>query len=599
MGKIEVMSENLANKIAAGEVVEKCMNVVKELVENSIDAKASEIKINLIDSGVKEITVIDDGVGMDREDATLAFSRHATSKIKSLEDLFYVDSLGFRGEALPSIAAVSLVDLKTSNGEVGTNIIIDGGEIKEVNSSDLKKGTRITVKNLFYNTPVRLKYLRNLYTELANICEYVNKMALSFPNIRFNLVNNGKTLLNTDGSGNLLKVIGNVYGMDLTKKMIEINTSNDDYELSGYISYPDCARTAKTNINILVNGRVIKNTEINRVILDAYHMYIPDGKVPIIVLNINVDPILIDVNVHPTKMDIKFSKMDTLKDLIYKSIKEKLESVNLIKNMDTYDEKELELELDNDYNHIKEEKIEENEKESISKESEFVTLNLDESISDNKETYEKSSDNSSKIEDDEDSCIIKKMYPVGVVDATYIIAENEDGMYLIDQHAAHERVNYEKYLDKLSNHDNTTIDLLIPIKIELTNKEYIILKEHFNILTDMGFSVDEFGVNTIIIRSHPYWLPANKADDCIKKIIDIIISEEDFDDKKFIDRVAAGVACKASVRAHDVLSHDDMIDLLEQLRKTKNPFACAHGRPTIISYSFYELEKMFKRIKDC
>ena len=269
MSKIEIMSENLANKIAAGEVVERCMNVVKELVENSIDAKADEIKINLVDSGVKEITVIDNGVGMDKEDAQLAFSRHATSKVKSLEDLFYIESLGFRGEALPSIAAVSLVDLKTSNGEVGTNVIIDGGEIKEVKSSDLKKGTRITVKNLFYNTPVRLKYLKNLYTELANICEYVNKMALSFPNIRFTLTNNEKVLLNTDGSGNLLKVIGNVYGMELTKKMIEVNASNDDYELTGYISYPDCARSAKSNINILVNGRVIKNAELNRVIQEA------------------------------------------------------------------------------------------------------------------------------------------------------------------------------------------------------------------------------------------------------------------------------------------------------------------------------------------
>ena len=590
MSKIEVMSENLANKIAAGEVVERCMNVVKELVENSIDAKATEIKINLIDSGVKEINVIDDGVGMDKEDAVLAFSRHATSKIKTLEDLFYVDSLGFRGEALPSIAAVSLVDLKTSNGKVGTNVIIDGGEIKEVKSSDLKKGTRISVKNLFYNTPVRLKYLKNLYTELANICEYVNKMALSFPNIRFILTNNEKVLLNTDGSGNLLKVIGNVYGMELTKKMIEVNSSNDDYEISGYISYPDAAKTAKSNINILVNGRVIKNAEINRVILDAYHMYIPEGKVPIVVLNINVDPILIDVNVHPTKMDIKFSKMDTLKELLLNSIKERLESINLIKNMDTYDSKEIEYELDRDFSN---KKIEPVVQESIINEPEYIALDLEDSvISDEKTNY-----NEEII--DEDTNRIKKMYPVGVVDATYIIAENEDGMYLIDQHAAHERINYEKYLEKLSNHDNNSIDLLVPIKIELTNKEFIILKEHFDILNNMGFIVEEFGINTIVIRSHPYWLPENRADDCIRKIIDIIISCEDFDDEKFIDRVAAGVACKASVKAHDVLSQEEMIDLLEQLRNTKNPFACAHGRPTIISYSFYELEKMFKRIKDC
>lgn len=590
MSKIEVMSENLANKIAAGEVVERCMNVVKELVENSIDAEATEIKINLVDSGIKEITVIDNGVGMDKEDATLAFSRHATSKIKSLEDLFYINSLGFRGEALPSIAAVSLVDLKTCNGKVGTNVIIDGGELKEVKSSDLKKGTRITVKNLFYNTPVRLKYLKNMYTELANICEYVNKMALSFPNIRFNLTNNGKVLLNTDGSGNLLKVIGNVYGMELTKRMIEINTSNDDYELSGYISYPECARSAKTNINILVNGRVIKNAEINRVILDAYHMYIPDGKIPIVVLNINVDPILIDVNVHPTKMDIKFSKMDTLKELILNSIKEKLESINLMPTISTYSNEEYTY---NDYKSniepIKEEKLVDN--------SEYMTLDLNDSVSDVKEEYDttKVVEESKESEDDNR---IKKMYPIGAIDATYIVAQNEDGMYLIDQHAAAERINYEIYLEKLSNHDNNTIDLLVPIKIELTNKEFIILKEHFNLMEEMGFTIEEFGINTVIIRSHPYWLPPNKADDCIKKIIDIIVSSEDFDHEKFIDRVAAGVACKASVRAHEVISLTDMEDLLERLRYTKNPFNCAHGRPTIISYSNYELAKMFKRVQD-
>ena len=596
MGKIEIMSENLANKIAAGEVVERCMNVVKELVENSIDAKSTEIKITLVDSGVKEITVTDNGIGMDKSDAQLAFSRHATSKVKSLEDLFYINSLGFRGEALPSIAAVSLVDLKTSNGTVGTHVVIDGGELKKVETSDLKKGTKITVKNLFYNTPVRLKYLRNLYTELASITEYVDKMALSFPNIRFTLINNEKTLLNTDGSNSLLKVIGNVYGMDIAKKMIEVDSSNEDYELKGYISYPECAKSSKSNINILVNGRTIKNNEINKTILESYHSYIPDGKVPIIVLNINVDPILIDVNVHPTKMDIKFSKMDTLKDLLSKTIKEKLEKINLIpeaKPVNYVEHYDYIYNNTFDDNNSKVIEINENENKVI----EELSLNFDDDdkLEVNEEKIEyKNEDNNS----DEDKLRIKKMYPIGAIDATYIVAENEDGMYLIDQHAAAERINYEKFLDKLSHHDNETIDLLVPIKIELTKKDFIILKEHFDILTNMGFVVEEFGINTIVIRTHPYWLPKDRADDCIRKMIDIITTEEDFNSEKFIDRVAAGVACKASVRAHEVISLTDMEDLLERLRHVKNPFTCAHGRPTIISYSYYELEKMFKRVQD-
>ena len=593
MGKIEVMSDNLANKIAAGEVVERCMNVVKELVENSIDAQAKEIKINLVDSGVKEITVIDDGIGMDRDDAVLAFSRHATSKVKSLEDLFYINSLGFRGEALPSIAAVSLVDLKTCNGKVGTHVVIDGGETKKVESSDLKKGTRITVKNLFYNTPVRLKYLKNLYTELANIVEYINKMALSFPDVRFVLTNNNKTLLNTDGKGNLLKVIGNIYGMDITKKMIEINASNDDYDISGFISYPECSRSSKSNINILVNGRTIRNNEINKTILEAYYMHMPEGKVPIIVLKIDVDPILIDVNVHPTKMDIKFSKMDSLKELLKKTIDEKLNSINLIPTVKVHDEEPI-----YSYNsYFEEKKINvdiDPEKTSL------LSLDLDDnSVSDVVEVYNKSDNEELKDEGiyiEEDNSRIKKMFPIGAVDSTYIVAQNEDGMYLIDQHAAAERINYEIFLDKLSNHDNTKVDLLVPIKLEISNKDYIVLKEHFDILENLGFSIEEFGINTIIVRSHPYWLPKDYAYDSINKIIDIIINSEDFNSEKFIDRIAAGVACKASIKAHDPISLTDMEDLLDRLRKCKNPFNCAHGRPTIISYSYYELEKMFKRV---
>ena len=587
MGKIEVMSENLANKIAAGEVVEKCMNVVKELVENSIDAKATEIKINLVDSGVKEITVIDNGIGMDKEDAILAFSRHATSKIKSLEDLFYISSLGFRGEALPSIAAVSLVELKTCNGNTGTKVLIDGGEIKEVSESDLKLGTRITVKNLFYNTPVRLKYLRNLYTELANICEYVNKMALSFPNIRFILTNNDKVLLNTDGSGNLLKVIGNVYGMEITKKMIKVDSSNDDYDLEGYISYPECARSSKTNINILVNGRVIKNSEINKLIIESYYTYIHEGKVPIVVLNIKVDPILIDVNVHPTKMDIKFSKMDTLKELITKTIKEKLESLTLIPTMETYDKEELNDYIEESPIRYEPKKIEPIKNEI--KETEELKLEfIDNDDEPNKEQ---------EIEDEKVSRI-KKMVPIGAIHATFIVAQNEDGMFLIDQHAAAERINYEKFLDKLSKHDNNAVDLIVPIKLEMTSKEFILIKEKLDTLQELGFNVEEFGINTLIIRSHPYWLNENYAEESIRKIIEIIISGEDFDHEKFIDRVAASVACKASIRANEVISLDDMIDLLERLRHVKNPFTCAHGRPTIISFSSYELDKMFKRVTD-
>ena len=310
MSKIQVMNDDLANKIAAGEVVERCLNVVKELVENSIDAKSSKIRVSLKDSGILEITVADDGVGMDEDDATLAFSRHATSKLKSLNDLFHIASLGFRGEALPSIASVSKVELRTSTNDIGTYLYLEGGQLIKKERYPLEKGTTITVKNLFYNTPVRLKYLKSLSTELSLIIDYMNKMALSYPNIKFILENNDKELLNTTGDGNLLKVIYAVYGIDVAKKMIEINGENDDYVISGYVSYPEAAKTSRNVMTTLVNGRVIKNQALNRAILDTYHTYIPKDKYPVIVINVAVDPILVDINIHPQKMDIKFSKLD-------------------------------------------------------------------------------------------------------------------------------------------------------------------------------------------------------------------------------------------------------------------------------------------------
>ncbi len=596
MSKIKVMDENLANKIAAGEVVEKTMNVVKELVENSIDAKSSSIKIDLVDSGVKEITVTDDGIGMDRNDATLAFSRHATSKLKDLEDLFNIESLGFRGEALPSIASVSRVTLKTSDGKTGTEVVIHGGNIESVNNSDLKQGTRITVKDLFYNTPVRLKYLKNLYIELSNIVEYVNKMALSFPKIKFTLTNNEKVLLNTDGSGNLLKVIYNIYGLDVSKKMIKIEGENRDYKVEGYISYPEVTRSTRSVITTLVNGRIIRNNDLNKCILDSYHTYIHEGKYPIIILNIEADPYLIDVNIHPTKMDIKFSSFDVLKELIHKVISSKLEQLTLIPKIESSKEKPesismqpSKIDLTKIIDNYMDSHDDKDSFDQSNKEIEELSFDFEVSENNNEISYNNDTNSTERV---------KKMYPVGLVHGTYIIAENEDGMYMIDQHAANERINYEKYLKAMGSHDNKMIDLLIPIRIELPTNDFIILKEHMNLLEELNFVVEEFGNNAILIRSHPFWLPSGNVEEAIRKIIDIIISKESFDSYKFTEKVAITLACKMSIKANDHISLADMEYLLDTLRKTENPFTCPHGRPTIISYSKYELEKLFKRAMD-
>lgn len=582
MSSIQVMDEVLANKIAAGEVVERCFNVVKELVENSIDADSHTIKVSLIDSGVKEVVVEDDGIGMSREDATLAFSRHATSKLKNLNDLFHIASLGFRGEALPSIASVSIVTLKTSRDGVGTEVHINGGHIESVTSCDLQQGTTIKVQDLFYNTPVRLKYLKNLYTELALIIEYMNKMALSYPYVKFVLTNNGKELLNTAGDGNLLKVIYAVYGIDVAKKMIEVNGENDDYVISGYISYPEIAKTSRNVMTTLVNGRVIRNQELNRTILDSYHTYIPKEKYPIVVLNIDVDPILIDINIHPQKMDIKFSKMDELKELVTKMIEEQLKKLLLIPHANVRD-LETVYEVEDSMPLEQPKSIFEEETPKRERKVEEVTFDFEQE----KEEV--------PVEEAEEEYRIKEMFPVGIVHKTYIIAENSDGMYVIDQHAAAERINYEKCLKELTKERIETVPLLVPLKLEYPKDEFLKIKEHYDVLEKIGIFLEEFGDHTFVVRRHPIWFYEGREKECLEKILGIVLEKGEFDQERFVYKTAATMACRMSIKANDYISSEEMKFLLDTLRKCENPFTCPHGRPTIITYSNYDLERLFKR----
>lgn len=567
MNKIRIMDEILSNKIAAGEVVEKCVSIVKELVENSIDAGSKKIKIDLIESGVKEIKVTDDGSGMSKEDASLAFLRHATSKLYSEDDLYRINSLGFRGEALPSIASVSDVTLKTSTGGVGTSINIKGGKLISEEKSEARKGTTITVKNLFYNTPARLKHLSSLYSELASIMEFVNKIALSNPNISFSLSNDNKNILYTDGSNNLLKVINEIYGLDVTKKMIEINCENDDYEINGYISYPEVTKSNRNHIITFVNKRIVKNLELTRVINDSYHTYKPEDKYPIVVLNITVDSSLIDVNIHPTKQDIKFGKLNELKELISSEIKNKLKSIRFIPSVETkIDIQNNYEELSIDFGNIKEEfSINTIRKEEVNN---VITNDIDK---------------------------LPLLYPIGEIQGTYIVCQNEKGMYLIDQHAAKERINYEYYIN-IIGHNTNTVSMLFPISIELPNNEYLIVKENINFIRELGFEIEEFGVSTFMIRSHPIWIPTNYEEEAIKKILDlIVVIEHDFSKDKFNEKLSITLSCKLSIKANENISIKEMESLIDDLRKCSNPYTCPHGRPTVIFYSYYELEKLFKR----
>ena len=570
--KIRVMSENLANKIAAGEVVEKCASVVKELVENSIDAKATHIKINLEDGGLKKIEVIDDGIGMDKDDAQLAFARHATSKIYKDDDLYFIETLGFRGEALASIASVAEVNLVTCNAEVGTHVHIKGGSIDLVEDIGTNIGTTITITNLFYNTPARLKYLKSEATEANNCIRYIEKLALSKENIAFTLTNNDRVIVKTSGSGKLLKCIHEIYGLSVSSNMLEISASSDDFEIYGYISKPSILKKNRNHLNTIVNGRVVRNNDINKAINDAYNTYKHEGFYPIVVINIVTDPTLIDVNIHPTKQDIKISMIENLEKLLYNTIKKVLYTNILVPNALVEDEFS---------NQEKNLPYEEEKKETIIQTRfDFTDINS----------------SSNEILKNEE---IKKLdlYPIGQIHGTYIIAEDDEAMYIIDQHAAHERINYEMITKKYRESEVEITELLVPLQVELPTSEYNIFLENKEILTKLGFVIEEFGINTIIIKAHPTWINKGFKNADLKSIIDLVITNgKKFNKEKFLDSLAKMVSCKMSIKANEKLSFEEMDALLKDLVKCDNPYNCCHGRPSIMKFTNYELEKMFKRV---
>ena len=597
MANIRVMSDLLANKIAAGEVVERCLSVVKELVENSVDAKSDEIKVELIESGLRSIKVIDNGSGMDKDDAVLAFQRHATSKLYSEDDLFSISSLGFRGEALPSIASVSEVELKTSSNGVGTYVHIKGGNIIEVKESDLAKGTSFTITNLFYNTPARLKHLSSSYAELANIVEYVHKMALSYPNIKFILVNDGRELFNTSGDGNLLKVINAIYGINVVKKMIKIDNKNNDYEISGYISLPEVNRSSKNYISTLVNGRVVKNYQLSKIINESYSTFKEDTRYPIVVINIKTDPSLLDVNIHPSKLDIKFSNMDELIKLIQTTIINTLKDKLLIPKIEVPTSDKAEIKYENmslDLNRT----VSEEDTAYTSKLSDLVNFNNQDSIEDLSDITDENEllNKITEVENQEENKKLPELYPIGLALGTYIVCQNELGVYLIDQHAAKERINYEIVLYNLSHPNSNVMTPLIPINIELPLNEYLIIKQNIEILNKINIQVEEFGSSSFRVISHPTWINKGFEVQTIKHIFEMIVRDEkNFSLERFIDNVAKMVSCKMSIKGNTRINIEEMENLINDLRKCNNPFNCPHGRPTIIHFTIYELEKMFKR----
>ena len=598
MSKIHVMSEVLANKIAAGEVIERVSSVVKELVENSIDAKSKSIKIDLVNAGIKSLTITDDGVGMESDDALLAFSRHATSKLLKDDDLFFINTLGFRGEALPSIASVSKVILKTSTGNAGTLIEIHGGKLIKEEKSDARIGTTFTVSDLFYNTPARLKYLKSETTELSSIVMYIEKLALTHPEIKFTLTNNDKVIVSTSGSNNLLKTIYEIYGYLVSSNMISINASSEDYDINGYVCKPSILKSNRNHMTTIVNGRIVKNIELNKAINDAYYTYKPDIKYPIVVINIETDPTIIDVNIHPTKQDIKFSKQYELNELVTKTIKDALYKALLIPKIEVKEKiSDNEIGILNEYNKPI---INNNEAKEYVINKNLKILNDEQVKFDFRKVESNVNSNviKDRVNEDNKNETLKKLelYPCGLVMGTYIVCENENNMYLIDQHAAQERVNYERYLKHLKEQDIHITNLLIPYTIELNPSDYIKFNERKKVLTDMGFGIEEFGINTIVFKSHPSWLLPGFEFESIQKLVDLVINDYNIDRIKFYDSVSKTLACKMSVKGNTRITQDAMQTIIDDLVLCDNPYNCPHGRPTIITFTKYELERMFKRV---
>ncbi|MFC4557202.1 DNA mismatch repair endonuclease MutL [Virgibacillus kekensis] len=610
------MPDALANKIAAGEVVERPASVVKELTENSIDAKSTWIKIELEEAGLQRIKITDNGDGMAEEDCERAFLRHATSKIKNETDLFHVRTLGFRGEALASIAAVSRLTVKTSQGEeAGTRLSMEGGNVKERAKSDARKGTEITVEDLFYNTPARLKYMKTIHTELGHITDLLNRLALSHPEIRFEAVHNGKSLFKTTGTGDMRQVIGHVYGIGVAKKMLPIKHETLDFSIEGYIAKPEVTRASRNYISTIINGRYIKSIPLSQAIVRGYHTLLPIGRFPIVVLSIKMDPILVDVNVHPTKLEVRFSKDKELFNAIEDTIRSKFRGTSLIPEMEQkkpssqksvqgsiqFGEREQFSSLTNDQNHQIKETVysEEIHQSNASAPEEEIQAAISTDLQQGT-TLDSSSIELQQQQQEEPSVQGKEriptMYPIGQLHGTYILAQNENGLYMVDQHAAQERIKYEFFKEKLGKTINELQELLIPLTFEFSRQEAIFIEHHKEELEKVGLFFEQFGNQTYIIRSHPSWFPKGLEEEIIREMIEQIMNEEKIDVGIIREDAAILMSCKRSIKANHYLNQEDMFRLLEDLRNSTDPFTCPHGRPIIVHFSSYELEKMFKRV---
>ncbi|WP_407271500.1 DNA mismatch repair endonuclease MutL [Radiobacillus sp. PE A8.2] len=617
--KIVQMPDALANKIAAGEVVERPASVVKELVENSIDANSTWVKVEIEEAGLQSIKISDNGEGMAEDDCERAFFRHATSKIKDENDLFHVRTLGFRGEALASIAAVSRLSIKTSTGDAaGTSLEMEGGKFISKSKSDARRGTEITVNELFFNTPARLKYMKTIHTELGHITDLMNRLAFSHPNIHFELSHNGKQLFQTSGRGDLVQIIAQVYGFQVAKQMIPVSYKTLDFSISGYIAKPEVTRSSRNYISTIINGRFIKSIPLSKSISQGYHTLLPIGRNPLVVLTIEMDPILVDVNVHPAKLEVRFSKDKELYQAVETMIREAFQKQTLIPSGTKPKHQKLESVQDSfELYPAKQERtndqrlLEKTVTETMTSPSfnAYTIPAFENHQAEGKEKLNQTDDGQAfheKVEEqlptaspaqpEQSDTRVPAMYPIGQLHGTYIMAQNENGLYIIDQHAAQERIKYEFFKEKIGEVANEVQELLLPITFDFSKQEALMIEQYQTELEKIGIFFEAFGQQSYVIRSHPQWFPDGFEEEVIQEIVDTIMADEKINVHKLREDAAILMSCKRSIKANHYLNNDDMFQLLEDLRAASEPFTCPHGRPIIIHFSTYEMEKMFKRV---
>ena len=685
MGKINILSAELSNKIAAGEVVERPSSVVKELVENSIDAGSTNIKIIIQEFGIKQIRIIDNGSGISNDDLERAFLRHATSKISADYDLFHIETLGFRGEALASISSVSKVTIKSCSGEAqGKMLILEGGKVVQSEFYAPIKGTDLSVENLFYNTPARLKYLRNPHTEQANITNVIHKFALSYPNISFELHVDGKITFKTYGDGDVHKILSKIYNMSVAKNMIDFSGSNDDYKVYGFISVPEETRASKNYIHIFINGRYIKNYVIQNSIIDAYGTLLMKNRYPLCVINIEMDPILLDVNVHPTKQEVRLSKEAELIRLIKEIIAERLsnytyipqgmnnvltkkeksriEKLDFLSDLDTkfgieedadISKKQLEDKIineddfifgednlsseknisvndknennDNSYSrktnrvksdlpdlsyspHPKDNRNRFGEKPTKKEIENFMNFSKRDEIeyTENKVILGSDSElanshfdeikNAKIVQDDETKVrTLPDLKVLAQIFKTYILSEADNKLYLIDQHAAAERYNYEKLQREFSDRKNYKKQMLIPLMFDFSVEEAAEVRNNLEKFEELGIVFEEFGDNSYVVREFPGWIEEDE-EEMIKIIVEKVLKNNNITFNELRNDAIAMASCKMSIKANQILNEVEMNKVISDLYECKNPFTCPHGRPIITKMEKKDLEKMFKRI---